>query len=408
MTDTLFTNARLDTGDTVSLAVTDGRISAIGPDIAARADTTIDLGGALLVPSFVEGHIHLDTSFYGDDWKPHKPCTDGFDVHERVRYQTENLGQAAPIAERARNQLELCLSHGTTAMRSHAMVDNSVGLTHVEALLQVRSEYADLIDLQIVAFPQNGIVTNPGTAEIMDEAVTLGCDLVGGLDPATFDRSIEGHLDAVFGIAERRGVDVDIHLHDFGTVGAFEIETICARTEALGMQGHVAVSHAYGLGDLDETAQQKIAALIARAGVSIMTNAPGHHAFPPVRILAEAGATVFSGSDNIQDSWWPYGDGDMLTRAMLIGYRSGFFTDDLLRLAFDVTSANGARALRLDGHGLNVGDKADFVALQAPHVPFAVAMVPRPRQVFRAGRLIARDGVLLASRSDSSPVRPAA
>lgn len=408
MTDVLFTNARLDGGDIVSIAVTEGRIDAIGPAHPEGAAETVDLGGKLVVPGFVEGHIHLDTSFYGDTWKPHKPCLNGFDVHERVRFQTENLAEAAPLRERARNQLELCISNGATAMRSHVMIDNAVGLSHFEALLDVRAEYQDLIDLQLVAFPQSGIITNPGTAELLDEAITMGCDLIGGLDPATFDRSVDKHLDVVFGIAEKRGVDVDIHLHDFGTVGAFEIEVIAARTEALGMQGHVGVSHAYGLGDLDPAAQRKIADVIAKAGVSIMTNAPGHHAFPPVAILREAGANVYSGSDNIADSWWPYGDGDMLTRAMLIGYRSGFFTDELLRLAFDVTTHGGARALGLEHYGLKPGCKADFVALAAPHVPFAVASVPKPRQVFKAGRLIAENGVLLASRSPTSPVRPGA
>ncbi len=127
---------------------------------------------------------------------------------------------------------------------------------------------------------------NPGTAELLDEAISMGCDLIGGLDPATFDRSIEGHLDVVFGIAEKHGVDVDIHLHDFGTVGAFEIETICARTEALGMQGRVGVSHAYGLGDLDPTSQRKIADVIAKAGVAIMTNARAITVFRPSRSSA--------------------------------------------------------------------------------------------------------------------------
>ena len=399
MVDTLFTGALLDGGETVSIAVADGRIAAIGANVAGPAREVVDLGGRLAVPGFVEGHIHLDTSFYGDAWQPYRPCTGGvFDVRERVRFQMENLAAAAPVHERARDQLELCLANGTTAMRSHVMVDNAVGFTHVEAILDVRAAYADLVDLQLVAFPQNGIVTNPGTAELLDEAIGMGCDVIGGLDPATFDRAIEGHLDVVFGIAERRGVDVDIHLHGFGTLGAFEIETIAARTEALGMQGHVGISHAYGLGDLDPGAQRRIAEIIARAGVAIMTNAPGHHAFPPVQILREAGVTVYSGSDNIQDSWWPYGDGDMLTRAMLIGYRSGFFTDAGLRMAFEAVTAGSARALRLDGYGLAPGCRADFVALPAPHVPFAVASVPRRRQIFRGGRLIAEDGVLLAGR----------
>ena len=201
--------------------------------------------------------------------------------------------------------------------------------------------------------------------------------MVGGLDPGSFDRDVEKHLDVVFGIAERRGVDVDIHLHDPGTLGIFEIEEICARTRALGMQGHVAISHAYSLGDVAADVAQRTADMLATSGVAIMTNAPGARPFPPVKLLRAAGVTVFSGSDNIRDSWWPYGDGDMLGRAMMIGYRSGFYTDEELALAFDVVTAGGAKALRLDDYGLRVGAKADFVALDAPHVPQAVVDLPK-------------------------------
>lgn len=393
MTDTIFSNARLADGTLNDITVRHGLIAAVAPakggDGAADA---VDLGGALLVPAFVEGHIHLDTSFYGDRWIPHKPCTDGFDVHERVAFQAENMASAAPMETRARNQLDLCIANGSLHMRSHVMVDGSVGLTSLETILKVREDYAGIIDIQLVAFPQSGILKSPGTPDLMDEAIALGADVVGGLDPLSFDRDIKGHLDVVFGIAERRGVDVDIHLHDAGSLGAMTIEDICARTTALGMQGHVAVSHAYGLGDLARDEAQKIAALIARSGVSIMTNAPGNHNFPPVALLRDAGVTVFSGSDNIRDSWWPFGDGDMLRRAEIIAYRSGFYTDPDLSAAFDVVTAAGAKALRLEGYGVAVGSKADFVTLGAEHLPEAVVAVPKPRRVFKAGRLVAENG----------------
>lgn len=401
MIETLFTNARLDDGGKADaqlhdIAVADGRITAITPaGSGAEAAAVVDIAGDLLVTSFVEGHIHLDTSFYGDKWIPHKPCTNGFDVHERVAFQAQNMAGAAPMIERARSQLDLCIANGTLKMRSHVMVDGSVGLTSLETILAVREEYADLIDIQLVAFPQSGILKSPGTPELMDEAIGLGADLVGGLDPLSFDRDIKGHLDVIFGIAEKRGVDVDIHLHDAGTLGAFTIEEICARTVSLGMQGHVAVSHAYGLGDLTPDAARKIAGLIARSGVSIMTNAPGNHNFPPVALLRAEGVTVFSGSDNIRDSWWPYGDGDMLRRAEIIGYRSGFYTDPELRAAFDVVTSAGAKALRLDGYGIEIGASADFTTLSAVHVPEAVVSVPKGRRVFRRGRLVAENGAVI-------------
>lgn len=399
MTRTVFINARLADGQLRDIHVEKGRIAAVEA-VASQSGgaDVIDIAGDLLVPGFVEGHIHLDTSFYGGKWVPHRPCTNGFDVHERVAFQAENMAKAEPMAERAMQQLELCISHGTLQMRSHVMVDGSVGLKSLETILAVREQYKDLIDVQLVAFPQSGILKSPGTPELLDEAIGMGADLIGGLDPASFDRDVTAHLDVVFGIAEKRGVDADIHLHEGGSMGAFTIEEICARTEALGMQGHVAISHAYGLGDLPPDAARRIAAKIARSGISIMTNAPGHHTFAPVALLRGEGVNVFSGSDNIRDSWWPYGDGDMLRRAEIIGYRSGFFTDAELHAAFDIVTSAGAKALRLEGYGIEPGAKADFVAIAAEHVPEAVVGFPANRRVFKEGRLVAEGGKVRKSK----------
>ncbi|KJF67084.1 amidohydrolase family protein [Rhizobium nepotum] len=389
-TKTVFTNAKIAGGLLRDVLVEAGRIISIEPAGSDTASASIiDIAEDLLVPGFVEGHIHLDTSFYGDKWMPHRPCTNGFDVHERVAFQAENMAIAAPMDKRARDQLDLCIGNGTLHMRSHVMVDGSVGLKSLETILAVREDYKDLIDIQLVAFPQSGILKSSGTPELLDEAIKLGADLVGGLDPASFDRDVNGHLDVVFGVAEKHGVDIDIHLHDAGSMGAFTIEEICARTVALGMQGHVAISHAYGLGDLPLDAARKIAATIARSGVSIMTNAPGNHTFPPVALLRREGVTVFSGSDNIRDSWWPYGDGDMLHRAEIIGYRSGFYTDDELKAAFDIVTSESAKALRIENYGIQVGAKADFVTLAAPNIPQAVVSFPKNRKVFTGGKLVA-------------------
>jgi cytosine deaminase len=136
--------------------------------------------------------------------------------------------------------------------------------------------------------------------------------------------------------------------------------------------------------------------MLAACGVAIMTNAPGNHGFPPLAALTQAGVTVFAGSDNIRDSWWPYGDGDMLNRANMIGYRSGFYEDWELEAAYDLVSHAAARALGLEGYGVSVGAKADFVALKAAHVPEAVVAVPKERTVYRAGRQVAQGGKIAA------------
>ena len=162
--DVVFRGAKLADGTLATIEVEGGKIRAIGPDggVGRSARLVVDLDGALVVPGFVEGHIHLDTSFYGDAWRPHKPCTAGFDVRERVEFQRQNMAAAAPMDERARNQLDLCIANGSTRMRSHVMVDASVGLKSLETILAVREEYRDRIDIQLVAFPQSGIITCPG------------------------------------------------------------------------------------------------------------------------------------------------------------------------------------------------------------------------------------------------------
>ena len=399
--DTLFRNARLVDGTRASIAVTNGIIAGIHVDAVDdnAAKLTVDLGGLLVVPAFVEGHVHLDTSFYGDAWRPYVPYTAGFNVRERVAIQHRNMAAAAPMAERARNQLELCIANGSTRMRSHVMVDGSVGLASLQTIAAVREQYRHLIDIQLVAFPQSGLLTCPGTAELLDAAFDHGADLIGGLDPAAGDRDVRDHLDIVFGIAGKRGVGVDIHLHEAGTMGLFSIEEIAERTRALGMQGKVTISHAYALGDVLADALRRTADLLAESGVAIMTTAPGARAFPPVLALRNAGVTVFGGNDNIRDSWSPYGDGDMLRRAMMIGHRSYFRTDDELGIAFDAVTAAGAKALGVTNYGVRVGARADFVTLRAAHIPEAVVAVPKGRSVYRGGVCIVRDDALIASPS---------
>jgi cytosine deaminase len=395
--EVLFERARLSDGSAVSIRVEHGRIAAISADLPlSNAAQRIDLTNHLVVPGLVDGHIHLDKSFIGEAWKPHRPCTNGFNVRERVAFEKEFLAQAQPVEKRAAALAELAIARGTMYVRTHVDIDAGVGLGNLLSVLAVKERYREQLTIEIVAFPQSGIIACPGTAELMDEAVASGADLVGGLDPAGFDRSIEGHLDVVFGIAERRGVGIDIHLHDPDTLGIFELEEIARRSKAFGMGGRVAVSHAYALGQISEESVKRVAHVLAEAGIAIMTNAPGDRAFPPIKILRDEGVLVFSGSDNIRDAWWPYGDADMLERAMLVGYRSGFYTDEELAFAFDMVSGNGARAMRLPDYGLRPGARADFVALPATHIQEAVVARPRERSVYRAGKLIARDGKIVS------------
>jgi cytosine deaminase len=397
VTATILANAALPDGRRADIHVSSGRIAAIANAGAAPPDGAerLDLGGALLVPGMIDGHIHLDKTFVGLPFQPHRA---GDTVAERIAREKELRRELRyPVEERAKRLIRQIVAYGTTAVRSHVDIDTEVGLSGLHALLRAREAARDFVDIQIVAFPQSGVIADPGVEDLLDQAVRDGADLVGGLDPAGIDDDVDGHLDAIFGIAQRHGVGLDIHLHDPGPLGCFELRQIAARALAAGLAGRVAVSHAFALGAVDDAEFGRTAQALARADVAIMTNGPGPVPMPPVRRLVAAGVRVFAGSDNIRDAWSPYGDGDMLARAMLIGYRQGFLADADLELAFDLANGRSAEVLGHADHGLRIGAVADLVAILAGSIAEAVAAHPPRALVMKRGRVVARDGALTAA-----------
>lgn len=390
MIDRVFVNAVAADGSPLSIAVADGRIARLGTDVGAVVGVeSIDLHGQLLLPGFVDGHIHLDKSFVGDRWHPHQPADS---LRERLAIEKRELALAPPIVERADALIRQAVSFGTVAMRSHVDVDATTGLTNLHAVMEAREKWRGIVDIELVAFPQAGVMSCPGTADVLEAAIRDGAEVIGGIDPTTLDGDADGQLDVVFGIAERHGVKIDIHLHEPGLQGVEQLQRIAARTRAAGLQGRVSVSHAYALGQVSDDVLLAIATLLGEAGISIMTNAPGDHAFPPILRLRAAGVRVFTGNDNIRDAWWPYGNADMLQRAMLIGYRSGFYRDEELQLALDMATHAGAAVMGKQDYGLKVGNEATFVLLDAPNAAAAVAGVP-------AGRVLVRRGVIQDTRA---------
>jgi cytosine/adenosine deaminase-related metal-dependent hydrolase len=378
-------------GVPADIAVDAGRIARIAGAGSLDGREKLALGGALVLPGLVDGHIHLDKTHLGLPWRPHIPDAT---VAGRIEAEkAERRAIAEPMAVRARRLVEHVLVRGTTALRTHVDVDTEVGLSGLDALLALRAEVAHLLDIQIVAFPQSGVVTHAGAAGLLEEAVRAGADLVGGLDPAGIDQDIEGQLGIVFGIAERRGVPVDIHLHDGGELGAYELRRIATMTKALGMSGRVAVSHAYALAMIEEASLARTAAALAEAGVAVMTNGPGPEPIMPVKRLVAEGVTVFVGSDNIRDAWSPYGNGDMLDRARLVGYRAALLTDEELRLGLSLVTEAPARVMGREA-GIAEGAAADLVVVRAAHVPEAVATAPPRELVIKEGKVVAKEGRL--------------
>ncbi|HEY1721164.1 MAG TPA: amidohydrolase family protein [Magnetospirillaceae bacterium] len=388
-------DALLANGRKVDVHIVDGKIAALpetgAPSIAAAE--TIALNGALLLPGLVDGHIHLDKTLMGMPFIPHIP---GDSVAERVTAEKElRKSLTVPVEQRATKLVEQVVASGTTAMRSHVDIDDLMKLDGLHALLKVREAARHHADIQIVAFPQSGIVTLPGAADMMEQAVREGAELVGGLDPAGFDHDVDGHLNVVFGIAEKHGAGIDIHLHDFGALGCSELRRIAEKTNAAGLGGKVAVSHAYALGGVDDVEFGKTADALAKAGVAIMSNGAGPVSMPPVKRLVEAGVMVFTGSDNIRDAWAPYGNGDMLERAMIVGYRNGLNADADLALALDLATKNATTVMGIKDYGLRVGAPADLVAVDAGSTPEAVVAHPVRRLVVKRGKVVAQNGQLV-------------
>ncbi|MEV0595014.1 amidohydrolase [Nonomuraea cavernae] len=366
------------------ILVRGGRIDHVGSGVGAPDALVIDITGQLVLPGLVEAHCHLDKTLYGGPWVPHSADDTlagriGNDLSRRAE-----LG--VPSVERVTALLRRMSAHGTTQVRTHTDIDPLVGLRGVEAVREAAASVP--IDVCQVAFPQHGLLTKPGTAELLEEALKGGVEAVGGLDPAGIDRDPVRHLDLIFGLAERYGAHLDIHLHDGGSLGGWELELITERTKALGLGGKVTVSHAYALGQLDDAYLDRLAHGFAEAGVALATAAVYSFPVPPLKRLRAAGVTVACGHDGIRDLWGPYGSGDMLERAMHLAYRSTFRADDDIELALEAATYGGARVLGLAGYGLAPGDRADLVVVPASGPAEAVVVHP-------ARTLVMKDGAVL-------------
>ena len=389
-----YVNATLPDGSRRDIGVEGGRIAALPPSAgnAVSADD-IDLDGALVLPPLVDGHIHLDKTLLGLPWVPNQAT--GNQVADRIEAERKvRAARTIPESETGANLVRQVLASGTLHMRSHVDIDNQLGLRNLHEILKVRERFCDLVTIEIVAFPQSGVLRSPGTADLLDAAIADGADLLGGLDPVGIDGDLDGHLDAIFGIAERHGVGIDIHLHDGGEAGIAELLAIAARTKAAGLSGKVAVSHAFALGSVPTARAAETADALADAGVAIMSHGPGAATMPPLLLLRQHGVEVFGGSDNIRDAWSPFGNGDMLDRAMMIGYRANFRHDHELSVAYEMVTSAAARVLGLADYGLHVGSQADFVVVAAGSIAEAIASRPRRKLVVKAGRVVARDGML--------------
>ncbi len=401
MADLVIRNATLPDGRTgVDVLVDNGRIAAVGQALAATAAETVDAAGQLLSPPFVDAHFHLDSALtYGlPRVNDSGTLLEGIALWGELKPQ---LTQDAVVA-RALAYCDWAVARGLLAIRSHVDVCDP-RLLAVEALIDVRARVRPYLDLQLVAFPQDGVLRNKGALANLERALAMGVDVVGGIPH--FERTMAdgaASIRVLCELAAREGRMVDMHCDESDDPHSRHIETLALETERLGMAGRVTGSHLTSMHSMDNYYVSKLIPLMVEAGVNAIANPlinitlQGRHDTYPKRRgmtrvpeLMAAGVTVAFGHDCVMDPWYALGSADMLEVASMGLHVAQMTSQAGMRACFDAVTANGARILGLDGYGVAPGNRADFVLLQARDPVEAIRLKATRLKVFRAGKLVA-------------------
>ncbi|MGL4667764.1 MAG: amidohydrolase [Saezia sp.] len=299
------------------LLINNGKIEQVADALPAKDGVAqYDMKGLLVVPSFADMHVHLDKGRYADAWKATTPFTS---VRGRIKEEQEILpGLIADTPRKAKALIDLITSFGTSFVRVQCNVDPTVKLQNVEKVLEALNASKDKVDFEMVAFPQHGLLTD-GVPELMALALQNGCDLVGGVDPATIDGDIERSLNTTMELAVKYNKDIDLHLHNRAQLGTFTIERLVRLTEQAKWHGRVTIGHAFCLGNVQGGALDDILAKMGSVKMSVGSAISVGGVMPPTDALAKHGVNMVLGTDCINDLWSAYGTGSILERASLMG-----------------------------------------------------------------------------------------
>jgi cytosine/creatinine deaminase len=400
MFDTILRNGRIagPEHETVDIGVRNGRIAAIGPKLETGASPgarAVALEGRLVIPGFVETHIHLD-----------KSCISG-----RCACRTGTLKEAIEtvaaaklafteedIYARGRRTLEKAIVQGTTRMRTHVEVDPRIGLKSFRAISQLKRDYAWAVDLEICVFPQEGLNNDPGTFELLVEACKSGADLIGGCPYTDSDPHLQ--ITRVFDLARRFDLAIDFHL-DFDLDPAWmHLDEVCRQAKERGWSGRVAVGHVTKLSALDPASLQRVGARLADAGVAVtvlpatdlfLMGRGATHSVPrgvaPAHRLREHGVVCSLATNNVLNPFTPFGDCSLLRIANLYANVAQTGRPDELQACLDMVTSLPAQLMNLKDYGIAVGNPADFVVLDCTDPASAVAELAQPVLGMKRGRV---------------------
>ena len=408
MLDLMIRNANLPDGQKgIDIAIKNGSIVEMGPKLDVQATREIDATDRLAAPPFVDSHFHLDSTLSYGQPRVNQSGTllEGIELWGELKPHLT----VESIKARATQLCHWAIARGTLAIRSHVDVSDD-RLLAVNALLEVREEIKPYIDLQLVAFPQDGYLRYPGSAANLERALDLGIDVVGGIPH--FERTMEqgaASVKALCEIAADRGLRVDMHCDESDDPLSRHIETLTFHTQRLGLQGRVTGSHLTSMHSMDNYYVSKLLPLMAEARIHVVANPlinitlqGRHDTFPRrrgmtrVKELMEAGINVAFGHDALMDPWYSFGTYDLIEVAHMGLHVAQMTGVSQMRQIFEAITTNGARALGLEGYGLEPGCHADIIILQARDPQEALRLKPVRLHVIRRGRVIAETPPVLS------------
>ena len=371
--------------------VKDGKVAKVGESLSDSADTILDAGGHLLMPSMREMHIHVDKTYFSGPWKACVPITKG--IITRIEEEEKLLPQQLPYAlQRAEKKIEWLLSQGHTHIRSHCNVDPQIGTKHIELTVEAFSKFEGMLTFDVVAFPQHGLLRS-NSQKLMREAMRKGATLVGGVDPALVDRDIERSLATTMDIATESGKGLDLHIHSGDSLGVFEFTKLAELATQAGKVGQTTISHAMALGDLEGEELKHMTAILREAQIDVTTTIPTNRPTLPVQYLQQHGVPVSLGHDSLTDHWSPYGTGDTIEKLSILAERFRFMDEYSLNRTWQYATGG---IMPLDDEGNNVwpkvGDDANFLLMDAVCSAQAVARRKPITKVIFKGNVVSEKG----------------
>jgi cytosine deaminase len=393
--DLLIRNARtrFSKDNLLDIGIEKGRISKIGERLKGEAKELIDASGKLVTESFVNGHLHL-CKVYTLSMVPQEALTS---------YQGESMGKAMSaielaskvkeqydekwIIENVRKALRLAVKYGNTHIRAFADTDTKAKLEGVKALIKAREEFKDSVEVQVVAFPQDGVIRDPGAEDYIRQAMEIGADVVGGIPWIEYtDEDAKKHIDLMFELAKKHDKDVSMLIDDAGDPGLRTLEVLAVKTIAEGWEGRVTAQHARAMQLYPEPYFRKILALLKRARIGVVSDPHTGPLHARVRDLYAEGVNIALGQDDILDAYYPFGRNNMLEVAFLASHLLWMTTFDDIEILYDLITTNAARALSIAEFGLKEGNRANLVVLNAQSISEALREHDPPVHVIKEGR----------------------